>query len=144
MLFIDHAHYFNTGFTVGFIVGFGLLAALILVFPLVTEGLLVLTPAEAGLGVLAMPRAGAGAGLAPMEAGIGFFMGAGLPLVTGFFVYAVEGLLVVLGVGAGRAFWPVLGAPTGLAPCALTCFVAAADGLACIEAGKTFRDTFVT
>lgn len=71
-------------------------------------------------------------------------MGAGLPFVTGFFVYAVEGLVVVLGVGAGRAFCPVFGAPRGLEPCALTCFVAAADGLACIEAGKTFRETLVT
>jgi hypothetical protein len=64
----------------------------------------------------------------------------------------VEGLATVLGVGAGkplgigagRAFWPGLGAPTGFAPCALTCFVAAADGLGCIEAGNTFREALVT
>lgn len=68
----------------GFIAGFGLLAALILIFPLAAGGLLVLTPVEAGFGVLAIPRAGAG--LAPVDAGIGFLVGAGLPLVTGFFV----------------------------------------------------------
>jgi membrane associated rhomboid family serine protease len=71
--------------TVGFIVGFGLLAALIVFFPLVTEGALVaLTPAEAGFDTLAIPRAAGG--LAAADAGMGFFMGAGLPPVTGFLV----------------------------------------------------------
>ena len=136
-------HYLNTGLTVGFIVGFGLLAALTLVFALVTEGLLALIPAEAGFGVLAIPRAAGGLGTPP-AAGMGFLVGAGLPLVTGFFVYAVAGLGAVLGVGAGRAFWPVFGAPTGLEPCALTCLVAAADGAGCIDFGKIFREEFVT
>jgi hypothetical protein len=95
---------------------------------------------ETGVGVLAMPRAG---GLTAVTAGMGFLVGAGLPPVTGFLVYA--GLAAgVLGAGAGRAFWPVLGAPTGLAPWALTCFVAAADGLGCIDAGKIFREALVT
>jgi hypothetical protein len=62
---------------VGFTVGFGLLAALILVFPLVT-------PAGAGFGVVAIPRAAGG--LAAADAGMGFFIGAGLPPVTGFLV----------------------------------------------------------
>jgi membrane associated rhomboid family serine protease len=66
-------------------VGFGLLAALIVFFPFVTEGALVaLTPAEAGFDTLAIPRAAGG--LAAADAGMGFFMGAGLPPVTGFFV----------------------------------------------------------
>lgn len=78
-------HYLSTGLTVGFIVGFGLLAALILVFPFVTEGLLAFTPAEAGFGVLAIPRA-AGGLAAPVAAGMGFLVGAGLPFGTGFFV----------------------------------------------------------
>lgn len=82
---VDAVLYFNTGLTVGFIVGFGLLAALILVFPLVTEGLLALTPAGAGFGVVAIPRA-AGGLAAPVTAGMGFLVGAGLPPVTGFFV----------------------------------------------------------
>jgi hypothetical protein len=95
---------------------------------------------ETGVGVLAMPRAG---GLTAVTAGMGFLVGAGLPPVTGFLVYA--GLAAgVLGAGAGRAFWPVLGAPTGLAPWALTCFVAATDGLGCIDAGKIFREALVT
>lgn len=139
-------HYLSTGLTVGFIVGFGLLAALTLTFPLVappTGALLALTPAEAGFGVLAIPRA-AGGLAAPVAAGMGFLVGAGLPLVTGFFVYDVAGLGAVLGVGAGRAFWPVFGAPTGLEPCALTCLVAAADGAGCIDFGKIFREAFVT
>lgn len=67
----------------GFIVGFGLLAALILVFPLIAGGLLALTPAEAAFGVPETPRA-AGA-LAPVAIGMGFLVGAGLA-VTGFFV----------------------------------------------------------
>lgn len=136
-------HYLSTGLTVGLIVGFGLLAALTLVFPLVTPGLLALIPAGAGFGVLVIPRA-AGGLAAPVTAGMGFLVGAGLPLVTGFFVYAVAGLGAVLGVGAGRAFWPVFGAPTGLEPCALTCLVAAADGAGCIDFGKIFREAFVT
>jgi len=104
-----------------------------------------------------MPRAAAGLA-APVTAGMGFLVGAGLPPVTGFLVYtglaagaeadlgagAVAGLGAVFGVGAGSAFWPVLGAPTGLAPCALTCLVAAADGAGCIDFGKTFRETLVT
>ena len=77
--------YLSTGLTVGFIVGFGLLAALIFVFPFVTEGLLAFTPADAGFGVLAIPRA-AGGLAAPVAAGMGFLVGAGLPLGTGFFV----------------------------------------------------------
>jgi len=144
-------NYLSTGLTVGFIVGFGLLAGLILVFPLVTppRGLLALTPAGAGFGVVEMPRA-AGGLAAPVTAGMGFLVGAGLPPVTGFFVYAVAGreaaagLGVVLGVGAGRAFWPGFGAPTGLGPCALTCLVAAADGAGCIDFGKIFLEALVT
>jgi hypothetical protein len=140
-------HYLSTGLTVGFIVGFGLLAALTLTFPLVTPpagALLALMPADAGFGVLAIPRA-AGGLAAPVDAGMGFLVGAGLPLGTGFFVYEVGGLGVVLGVGAGRAFWPVFGAPMGLAPpCALTCLVAAADGAGCIDFGNIFREAFVT
>ena len=73
--------YLSTGLTVGF----GLLAALILVFPFVTEDLLAFTPADAGLGVVAIPRA-AGGLAAPVAAGMGFLVGAGLPLGTGFFV----------------------------------------------------------
>jgi hypothetical protein len=112
-----------------------------------------LTPAgaPAGFDVVAIPRAVGGLA-APVTAGIGFLVGAGLPPVTGFLVYAVAGLEAgadtdlgaVFGVGAGSAFWPVRGAPTGLAPCALTCWVAAADGAGCIDFGKTFRETFVT
>ena len=78
-------HYLNTGLTVGFIVGFGLLAALTLVLPPVTGVLLALRPAGAGFGVLAIPRA-AGGLAAPVTAGMGFLVGAGLPPVTGFFV----------------------------------------------------------
>jgi hypothetical protein len=54
--------------TVGFIVGFGLLAALMVCFPLVT-------PAGAGFDAVAIPRAAGG--LAAADAGMGFFMGAG-------------------------------------------------------------------
>lgn len=129
--------------TVGFIVGFGLLAALTLTFPFVPPGLLALTPAGAGFGELAIPRA-AGDLAAPVTAGMGFLVGAGLPLGTGFFLYDVAGLGAVFGAGAGRAFWPVFGAPTGLEPCALTCLVAAADGAGCIDFGKIFREAFVT
>ena len=100
-----------------------------------------LTLVEAVFGVFAMPRACAGF---PVDAGMGFLVGAGLPFGTGFFVYAVVGRGVVLGVGAGRAFCAALGAPTGFEPCDLTCLVAAADGLGCAEAGRTFLDRFVT
>jgi hypothetical protein len=128
--------------------GFGLLAALILTFPLAAGGLLVLMPAVAGFGVLAMPRACALAAAA-YDAGIGFLVGApvGAPVapMTGFFAGGtVEVRALFLGVGAGRAFWPVLGAPRGFALWDLTCLVAAADGAACIDFGKTFLETFVT
>lgn len=100
-----------------------------------------MTPVDAVLGVLAIPRACTGF---PVDAGMGFLVGAGLPLGTGFFVYAVDGLEVFFGVGAGRAFCAAFGAPTGFEPCDLTCLVAAADGLGCAEAGRTFLDRFVT
>lgn len=118
-----------------------MLAALTFIFPFPAGGLFVLTPVEAVFDVFAMPRACAGF---PVDAGIGFLVGAGLPFGTGFFVYAVDGRELVLGVGAGRAFCAALGAPMGFEPCDLTCFVAAADGLGCAEAGRTFLDRFVT
>jgi len=104
----------------------------------------VLTPAVAGFGVLAFPRAGALAA-APFNAGTGFLAGAPVEPITGFLTACVGGVLALfLGVGAGRAFWPVLGAPKGFEPWDLTCLVAAADGAGCIDFGKTFLEAFVT
>ena len=115
-----------------------------MVFTFAAAGLLALFPAVAGLDVLALPRAGAFAA-APFDAGIGFLAGAPVDPVTGFLAAAVGGVLALfLGVGAGRAFWPVFGAPKGLEACDLTCFVAAADGAGCIDFGKTFLEAFVT
>lgn len=85
-------------------VGLGLLAGLILVFPLPTGGLLVLMPLEAGFGVEALPRAGAGLVAAPVADGMGFLVGAPVGPGTGFLVPTVEVLALFLGVGAGSAF----------------------------------------
>lgn len=125
---------------------FGLLAALILVFSWPTTGvfLFVVTPLDAGLGVLALPRTGALAAAPFAAAGMGFLVGAPVFAVTGFLVPTAEVLALFLGVGAGRAFCPVFGAPRGLAPWDLTCLVAAADGLGCADAGRIFLEAFVT
>ena len=64
--------------------------------------------------------------------------------MTGLVAGLEAGLEAVLEVGAGRAFGPVFGSPTGLEPCDLTCLIAAADGAGCIDFGKTFREAFVT
>lgn len=127
---------------IGFLVGFGLLAALIFTFPFDTDGggLLVLAPVEAGLG-----WTGFGVLLRPPVTAPGLDLGAG----------GAEAVLALVGfvgalpladaaaddAGAGKAFFV---APTGFDPALRTCFVAAAEGLGCAEPGRIFLEAFVT